>query len=247
MRAAVNRDRSKLLLLALLMAAPGLSWAASITGHKKSALEKLEEGDVIRNRVQLRGGRFEAAPAIGFTLNDAFRRNVLLGGQLAYHLSESWAIGATVFAGLGLDSGLADEIDSKRSVPSDTFSDIGLLASLEIYYTPIAGKFALFGRTVFPYDLHVLLGAGASQVSGNADVKGASFAPVAGVGFRTFVTDGIAINAEVRDYVYSAALNQVEEEKDGKTETSASSEISNNFAVTFGVAFYLPQKPEIGD
>lgn len=243
----MNRTRPLLLLLALSLAAPAPAWAAGIAGPKKSALEKLEEGDVIRNRVQLRGGRFEASPAFGFTLNDAFKRNVLLGAQLAYHFSESWAIAATAFTGLSLDTGLAEDIGDKRDVKSDVFSDVGLLASLEVYYTPIAGKFALFGRTVFPYDLHVLLGAGASMVSGNTDVEGASFAPVAGVGFRTFVTDGIAINMEVRDYIYSAALNQVKDDQPGSNETSADASLSNNFAITFGIAFYLPQEPEIGD
>ena len=85
--------------------------AANIAGPRRSALERLEEGDAIRRRRLLRGGRFEIAPAVGFTLNDAFQRNILFGANLGYHISDSFAIGATVFGSTSLQTGLADEVE----------------------------------------------------------------------------------------------------------------------------------------
>lgn len=244
---SIHRPAS--LALAIVAAAPQLASAAGITGPKKSALEKLEDGPSIRNRVQLRGGRFEAAPALGFTLNDAFQRNVLAGAQLTYHFTESIALGGTAFYGFGFNTGLADEVESKRKEKADGgFSNVGLLASLDFYYTPIHGKFALFGRNVFNYDLHVLVGVGGAQTKGEvSDVEGFNVAPVAGVGLRTFINEWCAVNLEVRDYIYSTALNAVTEtDRSGESETQANSELSNNFAVTVGVGFYFPTEPKVG-
>jgi outer membrane beta-barrel protein len=249
MRNESSRKLRLALVLASLLAAAGSAHAAGgITGDKKSALDKLEEGDAVRKRVLLRGGRFEAAPAVGFTLGDAFSRNVLLGGQLTYHFTESWALGATVFGGLGVTTGLADDVKSKRPEKVDgdeAFSNVGLLGSLDVYYSPLIGKFALFGRNVLHYDLHLLLGVGGASVSGTKDVEGFSLAPVAGIGMRTFLNDWFSVNLSLRDYIYSSAINAVTETNEsGGADTSASDEISNNFAVTIGAAFYFPQAPE---
>ena len=58
------------LALATCVTLPSVVEAASIQGPRRSALERLEEGDAIRNRLLLRGGRFELTPALGFTLNE---------------------------------------------------------------------------------------------------------------------------------------------------------------------------------
>ncbi|MCP5515703.1 MAG: hypothetical protein H7A45_00415, partial [Verrucomicrobiales bacterium] len=61
--------RALTLGLALAVLLPAVGQAASIQGPRRSALERLEEGDAIRNRLLLRGGRFEVAPSLGFTRN----------------------------------------------------------------------------------------------------------------------------------------------------------------------------------
>lgn len=227
----------------LLSAAP--AEAANIAGPRRSALERLEEGDAIRRRRLLRGGRFEIAPAVGFTLNDAFQRNVLFGANLGYHISDSFAIGATVFGSTSLQTGLADEVEQKRAERAEGFSSIQLMASGELVYTPLIGKFALFGRSVLNYDLHILVGGGFASLTGEvADLDDGSPMAVAGVGFRIFVSDWMAANIEVRDYIFSASLNSVANaEADGGN--NAEEEISNNFAVTIGFGFYFPREPEL--
>ena len=240
----MNRLVSAWALVACL-GAPALAPAASIQGPRRSALERLEEGDAIRNRLLLRGGRFELSPALGFTLNDAFQRNVLFGLQLGYHLNDDWGLGITALGGLALDSNLAERIQSERpeKVKQGAFSSVGVLGTFEATYTPIIGKFALFGRHVLNYDLHVLAGAGATLLKGSADLEGATPTAVLGAGLRTFVSGGFAVNLQVRDYIYSAALNEVK--KNGESQTDAS--FSNNFALTVGAAFYFPQEPKISD
>ncbi len=230
-------------LATLFAATPTL--AANIAGPRRSALDRLEEGDAIRKRLLLRGGRFEIAPAVGFTLNDAFQRNILFGVNLGYHFTDAFAIGVTGFGATAVQTGLADEVEQKRAARAEGFSSIQLMASGELVYTPLIGKFALFGRAVLNYDLHILVGGGFASLTGEvADLEDGSPMAVAGVGFRLFIADWMAANIEVRDYIFSASLNSVANaEADGGN--NAEEEISNNFAVTIGFGFFFPREPEL--
>jgi len=221
--------------------------AANIAGPRRSALDRLEEGDAIRRRMLLRGGRFEVAPTVGFTLNDAFKRNILFGANLNYHVTDNFALGVNAMGGFALDTGLAEDVLNKREEKVEGFSSVQLMASGEIVYTPLIGKFALFGRSIVNYDLHLLIGGGLASLTGDAqDLDSASPMAVAGIGFRAFVGDWMAINLQVRDYIFSSAINSVAgADIDGSA--IAESEISNNFAVTLGFGFFFPREPELTD
>lgn len=236
--------------LGLMAPQGGLSeaQAATIGGPKRSALEQLEEGDAIRRRLLLRGGRFEVTPTFGFTLNDAFRRTALVGAQLNYHISDSFALGVTALGGFSYNSGLADRISDQRpeEVKQGAFSDLALLATAELQYAPLIGKFAIFGRYVFNYDLHLLAGAGVGMQSGDKDMDNLALTPVVGIGLRTFVNNSMAFSLQVRDYIYSSALNAVAK-GDEESGTKAEESWSNNFAVTIGFGFYFPQQPKLSD
>ena len=58
--------RLSLLIGLFAVCVPAVSFGAGLLGPKKTALEKLEDGDAIRNRYMLRGGRFELSPGLGF-------------------------------------------------------------------------------------------------------------------------------------------------------------------------------------
>lgn len=235
------------LLAALTLFAATPTLAANIAGPRRSALDRLEEGDAIRKRLLLRGGRFEIAPVVGFTLNDAFQRNIMFGANLGYHISDSFALGATIFGATALDTGLAEEVLTKRGDRAEGFSSIQLMASGEIVYTPLIGKFALFGRTVVNYDLHLIAGGGFASLTGDvADLQSGTPMAVAGLGFRAFTAEWMALNIEVRDYIFSSALNSIANaEADGGN--NAETEISNNFAVTVGFGFFFPREPKLTD
>lgn len=235
------------ILAALTLLASTPTLAANIAGPRRSALERLEEGDAIRRRMLLRGGRFEIAPTVGFTLNDAFKRNILFGANLGYHITDTFALGVTAMGGVAFDTSLAEDVISLREERAEGFSNVQLMASGELVYTPLIGKFALFGRVVVNYDLHLLVGGGLASLSGDAaDLDAASPMAVAGVGFRAFVGDWMALNMQVRDYIFSSAINSVADaDIDGSS--IAESEISNNFAVTLGFGFFFPREPKLTD
>ena len=234
--------------LGMVVSISATASAANIAGPRQSALERLENGDAIRHRLLLRGGRFDITPSLGFTLNDAFRRNILFGAQLSYHLSDSFAVGATVMGGLGLDSSLADRIKSERPerAKNGAYTDVKLLGSLERVYTPLVGKFAALGRYVFAYDMHALLGGGVIMTGGDSNLDDVPIAPVVGLGMRVFFEDWMSVTVQVRDYIYSSALNAVPS-AGGTGALTTETTWANNFALTFGVGFYFPKVPKLSD
>ncbi|MFN3198084.1 MAG: outer membrane beta-barrel domain-containing protein [Bradymonadia bacterium] len=218
---------------------------------RKGALEKLEEGKAVRRRRLLRDGRFEATPIFGFSLSNPFKRNYYVGARLAYHMTDRWALGVTALSGFSGTTGLGDEITSQRQVEESAFADNTLLASFEAIYTPLYGKYAVAGRYVFDYDLHLIVGVSGASVSLEeaSDVEGLKPGAVVGIGMRTFVDDWWSINVQFRDYIYSSAPNAVRRTNpDGSpTAAQAEEELSNNFTLTLGVGFYFPQVPDISD
>lgn len=231
--------------LLLALALPSVSMAAGIQGPRRSALERLEGSDVIRNQLMLRGSRFEASPTVGFTLGDSFKRNLLFGASLNYHILDPLAVGLTAFGSVGFNTDLGDRIEAERSERVGAFTELNMLATAELTYTPIIGKFAVFGRYVFHYDGHILAGAGVAKTGGSADVEGFSLTPVVGVGARIFLTNMIALQLQFRDYIYSDIDSAIAtRDSSGNQKVSTSESWKNHFAGTLGVSFYFPSEPK---
>ena len=57
-------------------------------------------GDIVRRKLLYRSTRFEVAPQINFTLADSFRRNMLVGAGIAYHLTNEWSFQASANYGV---------------------------------------------------------------------------------------------------------------------------------------------------
>lgn len=227
-----------------------LASAANVQGPKRGALQKLSEGDAVRNRVLLREGRYSVAPSMGFTLNDAFRRNVLLGLQGDYHLSGKLALGLSAFYSVPYDSALTERISIQRADASaqGTFTDLNLLLSADMVYTPVFGKAAIFGRAVCNYDLHVLVGLGVAGSAGSTEVEGVSPMGVLGVGMRFFIMEKMALIFQIRDHIFSSTLNAVvNAQLDDESKPTTDSRLQNRFALMISYGFFFPQVPGVSD
>ncbi|MEE2755958.1 MAG: outer membrane beta-barrel domain-containing protein [Myxococcota bacterium] len=224
---------------------------ANIQGPKRTALEKLQSGDAVRNRFMLRSDRFEVAPTLGFTLNDAFRRNMLLGVDFDFNWSDSWAVGAALQYGLGMDSALKERLEAERPdrVSQGGFAELKLAAAVEVTYTPIFGKLAFLGRKVFDYDTHLIAGAGLVSVSGNPEVEELSPMLVGGVGIRFFMNRSSAILLQFKNQLFSYALNAVDGGSSGGdgAKSGAASEWRNTLSVTIGYSFFFPTQPKVSN
>jgi outer membrane beta-barrel protein len=223
--------------------------AANIQGPRRSALQKLQDGDAVRKRLLLREGRFEVSPSFGFTLNDAYRRNALFGVKLDYHIKDNWAVGTSLLMGVSFDSALAEQLNAKRQsrVNEGSFSDVGLLGSLDLTYTPLFGKVAFMGRKVLNYDFQISVGGGVANLSGSTEIEGLVPVAVAGAGLRVFTDKWMAVNIQVRDYLYSSALNAVADANTDEQATRAETEVRNNFTFTLGYSFLFPRVPKVSE
>jgi outer membrane beta-barrel protein len=250
----IGRRISGGLGIALVLVATVLSatpaFAASMQGPKRSALELLEDGDAVRKRLLLREGRFSVAPSIGFTLNDAFSRTALFGAALRYNFSDTVALGGSYHFGMAFDSALAEEIAAKRpgKVAQAGFSSVSQIVSAELGYTPLFGKLALFNRLAFNYDIQAIIGGGLSLLDGDGDLGSAAPMLVLGVSARAYLKNGMAFTMQIRDHIYSSALNAVVPlTGEPGSAPVAETEFRSNFALLLGVEFIFPQDPKIGD
>ncbi len=231
------------LLLALASMTLILCMAEAAMAQRRASLD---EGPIVRRKLLFRSSRFEVSPRVAFTLGDSYKRNILVGADLNYYLTNEFGIGATGFFGATqLDTDLLEQINT--TVDSGATQDLSyastqLLFDVHLSYVPIYGKFALFS-SIINYDIHLLGGFGGAiiQAEGGAPTDllgGFKPAPMFGGGVRAFVTDGIAVVFDIRDYLYSTADLQ-----DGAQEPQT--ELRNNFALSLGVSFFLPGEVKV--
>ena len=211
-----------------------------------------ESGSVIRHQLLYRSTRFEMAPIVGMTLNDAYVRNGIVGAALSYHLTNEW--GLSLVGGYGVtqfDTSLRESVEAKldQAAPERlselSYSYVQWLAGLEVSYVPIVGKFSLFDSAIINYDMHLMGGftfIGETAVSaidgGSVDeqLEGVRPSPTVGIGMRLFLSEGISANLDVRDYIYSRS--------EVSTLTS-DPELKNNVMVTLGMSFFFPSDVKI--
>ena len=243
-----TRYSALLILLTVFCGSISSSLAANIQGPKRSVLDRLEDEDAVRKRRLYRKGRISVAPALGMTLNDAFRRNVLIGVDSAYNFTDELAVGLSGMFGLTYNSSLADQLEEKRSnsVSRGGFTDISYVLTSEAIYTPIYGKAAFAGRISVAYDIHFLGGGGIMGFSGGGALDTASPVISLGAGMRVFVQRALSVSFQVRDYLVYRADNTVpdvyaDEEQGGLSNEKS---LSNQFALMLSCGFFFPQAPQ---
>lgn len=239
----------RLLGLLALIIVMGLGLPQVCEAQEEGA-SSLEKGPPVRHLMLMRSGRFEIQAQANFGVNQTFHRSIAFGGGMAYYFTNYLGLGANfAYAPFHLKTtelervGRDDYDDSvKHTLAVATpqmFFDVGLL------YTPLMGKFSLFGW-ILNYDLHLyggfggiimdsVCGAGGSECNPykNANLEGIKFAGVLGLGVRLFFNNYLALNLEIRDYMSSYAdysRNQ-NDKRDG---------FRNLVVGTFGFSIFLP-------
>ena len=243
-----GRYKQLLVLLAVLIGAPLVSHAANIQGPKRSILDRLKEEDAVRKRTLYRKGRISVAPALALTLNDAYRRNVLLGVDSAYNFSDEFGVGVTAMFGVAYNSALADQLEEKRSdsVARGGFTDVAYVLTSEAVYTPIYGKAAFAGRIAVAYDIHFMGGGGLMGFSGDAGLDTVSPLISLGAGMRVFIRKSLSVSLQVRDYLVYRADNAVPDvyADPGQGGVSSEKSLHNQFALMLSCGFYFPRAPQ---
>jgi outer membrane beta-barrel protein len=132
-----------------------------------------------------REGRIQIQPFVAFTLNDEFVRSIPLGVQIQYHFTDWLGIGLWgAWAGLGIDTGLTDEIQSqgqttnrnRLSLPTaenfpEQIGRLSLLAAIQLEFIPLRGKLSLFQKLFIDADFYIAAGFALANVEERATVE----------------------------------------------------------------------------
>ncbi len=205
---AESRDIGAALAISALAVAAGVLLGAPQVGSAQSRPTEEDRIEVVQRKPFLSAGRVELEPRFGSTVNDALIRQFQVGGSLTYHATERlWFGGTFNWFDLGELGGVTDEyftVLEKTSAAPDLV-EMSWYAGADVGYVPIYGKFALFNAGIIYYDVSVFLGGGwATHATGQTN--GEVGAPAGSIGLqpRIFLTDWLAVTAQVRDTIFFA-------------------------------------------
>jgi outer membrane beta-barrel protein len=227
-------------MLGMLMAAPVFAQTAEEEAGDVSEVEKDAKGP-LRERVRpvsgqlfKQDGRFELSPGIAFSLRDAFFKKYVLGGLVAYHITEELSValrGGYALSGVSGSTQICDTSGCKKPSRqklenSSAYGNIRFMGDLELQWAPIYGKISLSAEAFLPFKLYGFIGPGAVFYGPKGNFK-TSLGGTAGIGFRFVATRFLAVRMEFRNFVY--------QENDGRERS-----IRNQLMFDLGVSFFFP-------
>lgn len=203
---------------------------------------------VVPRKAFLKGGRLELSPFSGMSINDVLIRHYSFGGDLNYYLTDVFSVGLQ-------GQYFIKELTTRESLVGLQYNRVPTLnrfkygAALNFGYVPGYGKFTLFNKYIFHWDVFVSAGVGIirteiiPRVLGDLTWENNNIAPDFGLGARLFLNDWITASLSVRDYVFNDKFEPTNRERGEAVESvksRASSQLINNVMVFASVSFYLP-------
>lgn len=205
----------------------------------------LQSGPAVRRQLLYRSDRVELVPALGFQIGGVYKRPIMLGATVRYHLTNSVSLGLNANVGLfSFDTQVTNDFETQaqREPPSQrpelAFSEPLLLTDFHFGYVPFHGKFNIFGSRTLHFDVHLTLGVAAALIrSDSDDLSGVEFGPAIGVGLRTFFSDQLALNLRFSDYLYSSADAQ---RIVGDVAEPVDTSFRNHVVAMIGISVFFP-------
>lgn len=147
--------------------------------------------EVIQNKLYTKAGRFEITPMFGIYQRVDFQDTKTLGGTVAYHFSE--IIGAEIMAHkmYNSDSSVVTRFKETRGA-TVAFNEEKYFMGATMLFTPIYGKFSLFGKKISHFDLYLSPGLGVTKTN---DLR---FTTCLGVGQKFWVSPHFNVRIEYR-------------------------------------------------
>jgi outer membrane beta-barrel protein len=198
-------------------------------GHEEAAQET-SEPPTLESRIPPVSGqeygvadRFEIGIGLGLSFDDPFLEKFVPRLSLGYHIGEQFYVGLEGGYAISTSAGNVGACNTAGGVcvapTSSQLQDLPgamtVVAFVEGGWTPFYGKVNLFGEKVFHFDFSLLLGVGGilaqtapapSTIGTPQGVIGNGFAFALGPGIAEhfFLSEHVAIAAEIRDYIYFA-------------------------------------------
>ncbi|MFH1531340.1 MAG: outer membrane beta-barrel domain-containing protein [Pseudomonadota bacterium] len=203
-----------------------------VTAASPGTAQVLSEEEYHRNitihqrRPFLEGNRVELTAGGVWAASSGIYGHAGVRGQLDYHITEAFYVGAGYTHFFAYDTGLQDEVEDDFKLVSDR-SEMWYQAILRFGWVPIVGKASLFGAGLGYFDTHIFLGGGVTGTRLSVAAPTGTF----GIGTRWFFTQGLSVNLELADSPY--------------WETFLKSEgLVHNVTVMLGFSIFLPYNVE---
>jgi len=186
---------------------------------------------VIQRKPLLEEGRFELTPRFGVSVNDSIYRSFKVGTNANYHITERLYVGGLFeWFDFGETLGGTTEAFERSFDQTSNFADAPVAnwaGAVEAGYKPLYGKFALFNTSILYYDIGATLGAGIMNAGSIENEEESTFVGTASLVGRLFFNDWMAMNLELRDFLFEASLR-------------GGNSLANLVTVSAGISLYLP-------
>ena len=205
---------------------------------------------VVPRKPFLKGGRLEFAPFTGISVNDNLIRHYAFGADINFFLSDVFWIGVQ---GEYFVKSLTEREDliglQYNRIP--TLNRYLYGAAFDLGYVPIYGKFALFNKTIIPWEIYASAGIGWTRSEiiprnpGDLGWTNDLLTANAAAGTRFFLFDWLTVNFAFRDYIMPDKFeptNRVPSDTVAALKARADSKLVQNVMFYAGVGMYLPAK-----
>ena len=178
----------------------------------------------------LKRGRFEAAPILSLSVNDAYYQKLGGGLRLAYSLEDSFALAVrgTYYTPLRTDN----VREGKQAFQSQLLtSQLFRSAMLDGVWSPVYGKASFLGDSIVHFDLYLAAGFGAawSATSAAPRNEGPHLAAELGGGVRFYPYEWMAFELGLMATFYP-----------DQPVVSVPATIQNVFTANVGFSFFFP-------
>lgn len=191
-------------------------------------------------------GRFEASPALGISLKDAFYSKYTPTLALTYHFTEAIALSLRGGYSVSIVSGAAQicttDVRGARGCRQPTqleltsnsaYGQNSVTAGLELQWSPIYGKIGLVAEKFVEFNIYGAIGPTFLMYGPqNSATGGANL----GIGGRFFVNKFLCVRLEFRDLIYGESF----------TVPDTKSSIRNQLMGEVGISIFLPTTFEPG-
>src|SRR5215470_676771 len=151
--------------------------------------------------------RTELYPYVGTTMNDNMIRHYTVGGELAYYLSDTLAVGVE---GNYYVHQFREPFDlvARQARRLPTVNQYNWSAALDFHYVLVYGKFAILDHSLITWEAFFTAGIGAGQsevIPRNKQFPGFTnllIMPNVGASMRFFISRWLTISLGIRDYVF---------------------------------------------
>ena len=206
---------------------------------------------VVIRKPFLKVRRTELTPIVGTTMNDNMVRHNIVGGEIAYYLTDVLAIGVEGFYYRPTFQEAFDLVARQaRRLP--TINQYNWSAALDFHYVPVYGKFAVLDRKLITWEVAFTAGIGAGQsevVPRDTKLPGFTnllIMPNVGASMRFFLSKWLTVNVGIRDYIFIDNFEPTNRVLGGMNATAeeakshADHSLINNVMFQIGVSFWLP-------